>query len=194
MAASTTHQRHACQTDTAGDASKLHSGLMDSERAVISWCVNFYEHFNTVPVSVCLFWMQPDRLPIYRLLCRWRDAQKHKSFVNVTYGSSNCTRTKEKESVSAAGWPPGAFKSYFAYSVSEKHTQIALMSHTKPHDGKMHSAATVLVSPCKEMWSTCAGYYSARTGGEIQPWLTVIGMEGGVCEIAIVLHSVLPFK
>lgn len=68
--------------------------------------VNFYEHFNTFSVSLCLFSMQPAPLSIYRLLYRWRDAQTHKSIsVNVTYGFSNCTHTHThtKESVSAAG-------------------------------------------------------------------------------------------
>lgn len=127
--------------------------------------------------------MQPDCPSICWLLCRWRDAQKHKSIsINVTHGFSNCAQAgKKKAPASAAGWPRGAFKSYFAYSVSQKHThQISMMSHTKPHDGKRRWAATARVWLRQEMWSTRTGYYSAWAGGEIQTRLTVIGMRANV--------------
>lgn len=95
--------------------------------------------------------------------------------------SHMASATVQKTSASAAGWPPGAFKSYFVYSVSQKHThQISLMSHTKPHGGKTRSAATARVWLRQEMWSTRTGHYSARAGGEIQTRLTVIGMWANV--------------
>lgn len=139
--------------------------------------MNTYMHFL---VWACLFSMQPDCPSIYWLLGRWRDAQKYKSIsVNVAHGFSNCARArKKKAAASATGWPPGAFKSYFAYSVSQKHTrQISLMSHTKPHDGKNALGCN---SEGLTASGNVTGFHSAGAGGGLQTRLTVIGMGANV--------------